>query len=82
MTDDPVGKESERIRLLEFQLDYLRAEMLHLTHERYRLVYSVSGHIYRFLRPSRRASPISAPRSRQDFAESLRPKTRRLFLLL
>lgn len=51
MTDDPVGKESERIRLLEFQLDYLRAEMLHLTHERYRLVYSVSGHIYRFLRP-------------------------------
>ncbi|MGZ9092750.1 MAG: glycosyltransferase family 4 protein, partial [Rhodoplanes sp.] len=41
----------ERIRLLEFQLDYLRAELLHLTHERYRLIYSVSGHIYRFLRP-------------------------------
>jgi glycosyltransferase involved in cell wall biosynthesis len=41
----------ERIRLLEFQLDHLRAELLHLTHERYRLIYSVSGHIYRFLRP-------------------------------
>lgn len=44
-------QDSERIRLLEFQLDYLRAELLHLTHERYRLIYSVSGHIYRFLRP-------------------------------
>lgn len=41
----------ERFRLLEFQLDHLRAELLHLTHERYRLIYSVSGHIYRFLRP-------------------------------
>jgi hypothetical protein len=41
----------ERIRLLEFQLDHLRAELLHLTHERYRLTYSVSGHIYRVLRP-------------------------------
>ncbi|CCJ07463.1 glycosyltransferase family 1 protein [Methylocystis sp. SC2] len=41
----------ERIRLLEFQLDHLRAELLHLTHERHRLIYSVSGHIYRFLRP-------------------------------
>lgn len=45
------AKDKERIRLLEFQLDYLRAELLHLTHERYRLTYSVSGHIYRFLRP-------------------------------
>ncbi|MGD9539713.1 glycosyltransferase family 4 protein [Methylocystis sp.] len=44
-------EDRERIRLLEFQLDYLRAELLHLTHERYRLIYSVSGHIYRFLRP-------------------------------
>ncbi len=44
-------QERERIRLLEFQLDHLRAELLHLTHERYRLIYSVSGHIYRFLRP-------------------------------
>ncbi|MEF3365950.1 glycosyltransferase family 1 protein [Methylocystis sp. 9N] len=41
----------ERIRLLEFQLDHLRAELLQLTHERYRLIYSVSGHIYRLLRP-------------------------------
>ncbi|MDJ0449877.1 glycosyltransferase family 1 protein [Methylocystis sp. JR02] len=45
------SKDKERIRLLEFQLDYLRAELLHLTHERYRLTYSVSGHVYRFLRP-------------------------------
>ena len=44
-------QDRERLRLLEFQLDYLRAELLHLTHERYRLIYSVSGHIYRFLRP-------------------------------
>jgi alpha-1,2-rhamnosyltransferase len=44
-------QDRERLRLLEFQLDYLRAELLHLTHERYRLVYSASGHIYRFLRP-------------------------------
>ena len=43
--------ERERLRLLEFQLDYLRAELLHLTHERYKMTYSVSGHIYRFLRP-------------------------------
>lgn len=48
--DDP-SKDAERIRLLEFQLDHLRAELLHLTHERYRLIYSVSGYIYRFLRP-------------------------------
>ncbi|PPD18001.1 MAG: glycosyl transferase family 1, partial [Methylocystis sp.] len=44
-------QDRERIRLLEFQLDYLRAELLHLTHERHRLIYSASGHIYRFLRP-------------------------------
>jgi glycosyltransferase involved in cell wall biosynthesis len=48
---DRSSREAERIRLLEFQLDYLRAELLHLTHERYRLIYSASGHIYRFLRP-------------------------------
>ena len=54
MSDGSLQKhddDQERIRLLEFQLDYLRAEMLHLTNERYRLIYSVSGHIYRFLRP-------------------------------
>ncbi len=44
-------RDRERIRLLEFQLDHLRAELLHLTHERYRMTYSVSGHIYRLLRP-------------------------------
>ena len=41
----------ERQRLLEFQLNYLRKELLYLTHERYRMTYSVSGVIYRFLRP-------------------------------
>ena len=51
--DGPPGKdaERERIRVLDFQLDYLRAELLHLTHERERMIYSASGHIYRFLRP-------------------------------
>ncbi|WBJ98891.1 glycosyltransferase family 4 protein [Methylocystis parvus] len=49
--DDASSKDAERIRLLEFQLDHLRAELLHLTHERYRLIYSVSGRIYNFLRP-------------------------------
>jgi len=44
-------EKGERVRLLEFQLDYLRAELLHLTHERYRMTYSVSGHIYHILRP-------------------------------
>lgn len=48
---DEESREAERIRLLEFQLDHLRAELLHLTHERYRLIYSASGHLYRFLRP-------------------------------
>jgi len=43
--------DAARERLLEFQLDYLRAELLHLTHERYRMIYSISGALYRFLRP-------------------------------
>ncbi|WP_424360664.1 glycosyltransferase family 4 protein [Methylocystis parvus] len=51
MSDESPSKDAERIRLLEFQLDHLRAELLHLTHERYRLIYSASGHLYRFLRP-------------------------------
>jgi alpha-1,2-rhamnosyltransferase len=43
-----------RIRLLEAQLEQLRRETLHLTHERYRLIYSASGHLYNFLRPIER----------------------------
>lgn len=43
-----------RIRLLETQLEQLRRETLHLTHERYRLIYSASGHLYNFLRPIER----------------------------
>lgn len=73
MNDDPSQKsetDRERIRLLEFQLDYLRNEMLHLTHERYRLIYSLSGHIYRFLRPieSRLADMVARWRPRADEA--------------
>ncbi|PPD45006.1 MAG: glycosyl transferase family 1 [Methylocystis sp.] len=51
--DEPSRQDAdrERIRLLEFQLDHLRSELLHLTHERYRLIYSASGHIYHLLRP-------------------------------
>ncbi len=48
---DQGSRDEERIRILEFQLDQLRAELLHLTRERYRLTYSLSGDIYRFLRP-------------------------------
>jgi len=47
---DPRAKDRERIRLLEHQLDYLRAELLHLTHERFRHVYSASWHVYKPLR--------------------------------
>lgn len=51
MTDADPEKQAERIRLLEAQLDFLRAELLHLGHERDLLTYSVSGHIYKALRP-------------------------------
>ena len=40
----------ERVRLLEHQLDYLRAELLHLVHEREKNVYSAAGLIFRPLR--------------------------------
>lgn len=40
----------ERVRLLEHQLDYVRAEMLHLVHEREKMVYSAAWHIFRPLR--------------------------------
>ena len=42
--------KDEQIRLLEYQLDYLRAELLHLSHERDKMVYSASWHIFRPLR--------------------------------
>lgn len=54
---NPIPSEEarrQRILLLEGQLEHLRREALHLTHERYRLTYSVSGHIYAFLRPIER----------------------------
>ncbi|PWB80466.1 MAG: glycosyltransferase family 1 protein [Methylocystaceae bacterium] len=41
---------NERIRLLEHQLDYVRAELLHLVHEREKMVYSAAWHIFRPLR--------------------------------
>jgi glycosyltransferase involved in cell wall biosynthesis len=37
---------AERIRLLEHQLDYVRAEMLHLLHEREKMVYSASWRVF------------------------------------
>ncbi|CAN2534017.1 hypothetical+protein [Methylocapsa aurea] len=40
----------ERLRLLEHQLDYLRAELLHLVHEREKNVYSAAWLIFRPLR--------------------------------
>jgi glycosyltransferase involved in cell wall biosynthesis len=39
-----------RVRILEYQLDYVRAEMLHLLHERDRWIYSASWFVYRPLR--------------------------------
>jgi glycosyltransferase involved in cell wall biosynthesis len=47
--EDPEAMR-ERIRLLEFQLDYLRAELLHLAHERDYNTYSAAWLIYRPLR--------------------------------
>ncbi|MGJ0507974.1 MAG: glycosyltransferase family 4 protein [Methylocystis sp.] len=60
MTGDRPARDAEeaarraRIRLLEAQLEHLRRETLHLTHERYRLIYSASGRLYDFLRPIER----------------------------
>ncbi len=66
-------REAERIRLLEFQLDYLRAELLHLSHERDRLTYSASGHLYRFVRPVEACIADAATR----IIATLRGRTRR-----
>lgn len=49
-TRDAETELEERVRLLEHQLRYTRAEMLHLIHERYSMTYSVAGHIYSPLR--------------------------------
>jgi glycosyltransferase involved in cell wall biosynthesis len=47
----PVASEKDdEIRLLQYQLDYLRAELLHLTHERERMVYSAAWLVFRPLR--------------------------------
>ncbi len=46
----PGDAKDEQIRLLDYQLDYLRAELLHLVHERDKIVYSASWHIFRPLR--------------------------------
>ena len=45
-----VEEAHERARLIEHQLDYLRAELLHLVHEREKLVYSASWHVFKPLR--------------------------------
>lgn len=90
-TPPPPQADAERARVLEFQLDYLRAELLHLTHERYRMEYSVSGALYRFLRPieawiaarlPRRSAPAPEPTA-VGFSDDLRPPalpTRRILV--
>lgn len=50
----PEDDRRARIRLLEFQLEHLRREALHLTHERQRLIYSVAGRLYDVLLPIER----------------------------
>jgi glycosyltransferase involved in cell wall biosynthesis len=47
---DESRRLAERNRLLEFQLDYVRAELLHLVHEREKNVYSAAWLIFRPLR--------------------------------
>lgn len=48
--EERIGRLEARIRLLEHQLDYNRAEMLHLVHEREKMVYSAAWLIFRPLR--------------------------------
>lgn len=71
---DRVERLESRIRLLEHQLDYNRAEMLHLVHEREKMVYSAAWLIFRPLRRfeaalvdavtsfARRLTPAKPPR--------------------
>ena len=42
--------KDERIRLLEYQLDYLRAELSQLVRERDKIVYSAAWHVFKPLR--------------------------------
>ncbi len=42
--------KDERIRLLEYQLDYLRAELSQLVRERDQIVYSAAWHVFKPLR--------------------------------
>ncbi|WP_312030593.1 glycosyltransferase family 1 protein [Methylosinus sp. H3A] len=68
----------ERVRLLEHQLDYLRAELLHLVHEREKNVYSAAWLIFRPLRRFEAAlvdavSPVLRRLSRDAAAPALEP---------
>jgi glycosyltransferase involved in cell wall biosynthesis len=66
----PLAAENERVRLLEHQLEFLRAEMLHLTREREAMIYSAA---WRAFSPLRRleAKLVNAVRSlRQSFARA------------
>lgn len=47
---DRIARLEARNRLLEHQLDYSRAELLHLVHEREKMVYSAAWLIFRPLR--------------------------------
>ncbi len=59
-----------RIRLLEAQLEHLRREALHLTHERHRLTYSIAGRLYDFLRPIERRIADAGARLLATFAKT------------
>ncbi len=53
MTDKAPERDEakdERIRLLEYQLDYLRAELSQLVRERDKIVYSAAWHVFKPLR--------------------------------
>lgn len=66
----------ERVRLLEHQLDYVRAEMLHLVHEREKMVYSAAWHVFRPLRSFEAGlvDAFSSLRGRLDGAKSAPPR--------
>ena len=82
--------KDERIRLLEYQLEYLRAELSQLVRERDKIVYSAAWHVFKPLRRIearlvdavtaawRRFVPPAPPRlPRPPFRRAPRPHPRR-----
>ena len=80
MTDnapEPDEAKDERIRLLEYQLDYLRAELSQLVRERDKIVYSAAWHVFKPLRriEARLVDAVTAAwRRRRDKAPSAPPQ--------